>query len=131
MPSQIAPGIRKEYLHLSLYRCANCRGPVVAASTGTRASEIARETDIRPLGAACLSCGDRQPADSDNVHRFPPVEWEIPKPVDAPQRPLPFSRPPRTKFSAKERPFEEEEASSRMVDEGCPIAKADRAPAAS
>ena len=84
--------MRKEYLHLALYRCENCGGPVVAASTGVRESEIARETDIKLLGAACLSCGNRQPAEPDNVHRFPPVEWEIPKSVDAPPAPSPVQQ---------------------------------------
>lgn len=122
MPHQTAPGIRKQYLHLSLYRCENCKGPVVAASTGVRENEIAKETEIKLLGAICLSCGNRQPAEPESTCRFPPVQWETPGSVDAFDRFVRSSRSPRIKVSAKRkgRPFEEEAASLRMVDEGCP-----------
>jgi CheY-like chemotaxis protein len=125
LPNQTAPGIRKQYLHLSLYRCEHCRGPVVAASAGIRESEIARETDIRLLGAACLSCGNVQPAEPDNVHRFPPVQWETPKsvaPFPAPS-PVQQNSAGHGPTTAQSPPFREEEASSRRVDQGCPIPK--------
>ena len=83
MPNQTAPGIRKQYLHLSLYRCENCKGPLIAAAVGTRESEISRESELKPLGSACLSCGNRQPAQSDNVRHFPPVQWETPESIAA------------------------------------------------
>jgi hypothetical protein len=117
--------MRKEYLHLSLYRCTNCKGPVVAASSGIREGDITRESEIKLLGAVCLSCGNRQLEEPDNVRRFPPVQWETPESVDAFDRLVQSSRSPRIRVSAtrNDRHFQEEEASSRMVDEGCPNAR--------
>jgi hypothetical protein len=51
--------MRKQYLHLSAYRCDACAGPVISGSLGMRENEISKETDIRQLGAICLSCGHR------------------------------------------------------------------------
>jgi len=76
LPFQTAPGTRKQYIHLTLYRCENCKGAIVAASLGTRESEIARESELTLLGAACLSCGNRQPSEPELIRRFPPVQWE-------------------------------------------------------
>lgn len=68
----------KQYLHLSAYSCDKCHGPVVSASLAVRENAISRETDIRPVGAICLSCGHRQPRSSGTttVRHFSPVEWE-------------------------------------------------------
>jgi len=117
--------MRKQYLHLSLYRCKKCKGPVVAASTGVRETEITRESDIKLLGAVCLSCGNEQLEEPDNVICFPPVHWETPESVDAFVRLVQFNRSPCSGVSAtrNDRRFEEAEASSRMVDEGCPNAQ--------
>ena len=52
--------MRKQYLHLSAYPCDACAGPVIAGSLAVRENEISKETDIRPVGAICLSCGHRQ-----------------------------------------------------------------------
>ena len=69
--------MRKQYLHLSAYPCDNCHGPVVSASLAVRENVISKETDIRQVGAMCLSCGRRQPsaAEMSTVRHFAPVEW--------------------------------------------------------
>ena len=69
--------MKKQYLHLSAFPCDACEGPVVAGSLGVRENEISKETDIRQVGAICLSCGHRQitataPA---RVRHLPPMEW--------------------------------------------------------
>lgn len=69
--------MRKEYLHLSAYPCDACQGPVIAGSLAVRENEISKETDIRQVGAICLSCGHRQstataPARARHVL---PLEW--------------------------------------------------------
>jgi hypothetical protein len=74
--------MRKQYLHLSAYSCESCHGPVVSASLAVRENAISKETDIRQVGAICLSCGHRahNANGTASVCHFPPVEWE---PVDA------------------------------------------------
>jgi hypothetical protein len=39
--------MRKQYLHLSVYSCDQCDGPVVTGSLAVRENEISKETDIR------------------------------------------------------------------------------------
>jgi DNA-directed RNA polymerase subunit RPC12/RpoP len=70
--------MRKQYLHLSAYRCDICGGPVVAGWLGVRENAISRETDIRQLGATCISCGHRQDhaTEPDRVRHVMPMEWE-------------------------------------------------------
>ena len=70
--------MKRQYLHLSVYRCDKCEGPFVTASLAVRENEISKETDIRGVGAICLSCGGRQTAPPGNgpARQFPPVEWE-------------------------------------------------------
>jgi hypothetical protein len=70
--------MRKQYLHLSAYSCEQCAGPVVSGSVAIRENEISKETGIRELGAACLSCGHRQSkaGEASITRQFPPVEWE-------------------------------------------------------
>ena len=69
--------MRTQYLHLSAYPCDDCKGPVVSGWLAVRESEVSRETDIRQVGAVCLSCGHRQSKAEPGVARqFPPVEWE-------------------------------------------------------
>ena len=73
--------MQTQYLRLIAFRCDECGGPVVSGSTTVREKEISRETEIREVGAICLSCGhrpDRGVAHSD-VHDFPPVLWDTPK----------------------------------------------------
>ena len=73
--------MRTQYLRLIAFECEKCRGPVVSGSTAVRENEISRETEIREVGAICLSCGHRPArgtAPSD-VHYFPPVLWDTPK----------------------------------------------------
>ena len=74
--------MRKQYIHLFAYSCDDCHGPVVSASLAIRENAISRETDIRQVGAICLSCGHRQQnaAATAAVRHFPPMEWE---PADA------------------------------------------------
>jgi hypothetical protein len=76
--------MRKQYLHLSAYSCDRCNGPVVAGSLAVRENEISRETDIRQVGAICLSCGHRQSKITElgNSCHFPPVEWETANLID-------------------------------------------------
>jgi hypothetical protein len=70
--------MKRQYLHLSAYSCDKCRGPVVSGSVAVRENEISKETNIRQLGAVCLSCGHRQSkATAPAVTReFPPAQWE-------------------------------------------------------
>jgi hypothetical protein len=77
--------MRKQYLHLSAFSCDSCHGPVVSASVAVRERAISRETDIRQMGAICLSCGRRQQNATGTaaVHHFLPTEWE---PGDATDR---------------------------------------------
>ena len=70
--------MRKQYLHLSAYPCDTCAGPVVAGSLAVRENEISKETDIRQVGAICLSCGHRQSEATEPAHvrHLPPMQWE-------------------------------------------------------
>lgn len=70
--------MKKQYLHLSAYSCNKCTGPVVAGSLAVRENEISKETDIRQVGAICLSCGHRQSKGTETgvIRNFPPVQWE-------------------------------------------------------
>jgi len=74
--------MRKQYLHLSVYSCDKCHGPMVSASFAVRENAISKETDIRQVGAMCLSCGQRQQnaTGTAGVRHLPPVEWD---PADA------------------------------------------------
>jgi len=76
--------MRRQYLHLSVYSCDVCKGPVVSGSLAVRENEISKETDIRQVGAMCLSCGHRQGemTESGITRQFPPVEWESAKLTD-------------------------------------------------
>jgi hypothetical protein len=73
--------MKKQYLHLSAYSCDKCAGPVIAGSIGVRENEISKETEIRGVGAICLSCGHRQSkATAPGLTRsFPPMQWELTK----------------------------------------------------
>jgi hypothetical protein len=79
--------MRKQYLHLSAYSCERCSGPVVAGSLAVRESEISKETEIKQVGAICLSCGHRQGKMTELgvTRHFPPVEWESGNLIDLPQ----------------------------------------------
>jgi hypothetical protein len=70
--------MRKQYLHLSAYACDLCAGPVVAGSVAVRENEISRETDIRQVGAICLSCGQRQSGLTEpaGARHLLPIEWD-------------------------------------------------------
>jgi len=76
--------MRKQYLHLSAYPCDKCQGPVVSGSLGVRENEISKETDIRQVGAICLSCGHRPPSAAGmvTVRHLLPVEWEPSNAID-------------------------------------------------
>jgi hypothetical protein len=77
--------MRKQHLHLSAYACDMCTGPVVAGWLAVRENEISKETDIRQVGAICLSCGHRQrKAPELGVTRnFQPALWESMNAIDA------------------------------------------------
>jgi DNA-directed RNA polymerase subunit RPC12/RpoP len=70
--------MKRQYLHLSVYRCDTCQGPVVTASLAVRENEISKETDKRELGARCLACGHQQIASTvpGVARHFPPTEWQ-------------------------------------------------------
>jgi len=70
--------MRKEYLHLSLYQCNKCGGPVIVGSVAVRENEISKETEKRALGTICLSCNDRpsQVSGIKPAREFAPVEWQ-------------------------------------------------------
>ena len=70
--------MKKEYLHLSVYRCDLCQGPVVTGSLAVRENEISKETEKREVGAVCLSCGHRQSKITAPAiaRHFPPIEWQ-------------------------------------------------------
>ena len=70
--------MRKQYLHLSAYSCDLCAGPVIAGAVTVRENEISKETDIRQVGAICLSCGHRQgePSAPARVRHLLPIEWD-------------------------------------------------------
>ena len=76
--------MKKQYLHLAAYSCDTCKGPVVSGWLAVRENEISKETEIRQVGAICLSCGHRQSKRTEpGVTRyFPPVEWESATLVD-------------------------------------------------
>lgn len=69
--------MRRQYLHLSAYPCDTCAGPVIAGSLAVRENEISKETDIRPVGSICLSCGHRQSAATEpaRARHLLPMEW--------------------------------------------------------
>ncbi len=77
--------MRRQYLHLSAHSCDSCHGPVVSASLAVRENAISKETDVRQVGAICLSCGHRQQNATGTaaVRHFLPMEWE---PEDATDR---------------------------------------------
>ncbi len=77
--------MRKQYLHLSAYPCDTCAGPVIAASTAVRENEISKETDIKHVGAICLSCGHRQEKATEpaRARHLLPIAWETVAVVDA------------------------------------------------
>jgi hypothetical protein len=70
--------MRKEYLHLSVYTCNKCGGPVIVGSVAVRENEISKETEKRALGTICLSCNDRpsQFLGIRPAREFAPVEWQ-------------------------------------------------------
>jgi hypothetical protein len=72
--------MRSHYLHLRAFPCDHCQGPVISGSTATRENEISKETEIRQVGAICLSCGHRQIKATleGDTRDFPPVQWDAP-----------------------------------------------------
>jgi len=82
--SELAPVLGEimssQYLHLHVFPCNICRGPVVSGSTAVRESDIQQETGIKEVGAICLSCGYRQAeaTEPDSTRHFPPVLWNVP-----------------------------------------------------
>jgi hypothetical protein len=76
--------VKKQYLHLSAYFCDRCAGPVISGCIGVRENEISKETEIRDVGAICLTCGHRpSPATESRLARnFPPTQWEPREPIE-------------------------------------------------
>jgi hypothetical protein len=66
-----------QQLHLTASPCEKCNGPVISGSLGTRRDDISQETDIRPVGAACIACGFRPEfvVEPSVDHRFRSVAW--------------------------------------------------------
>ncbi len=77
--------MKRQYLRLSAYRCDRCNGPVISGSLAVRENEISNETDIREIGAICLSCAHRQRQTTEPalVRYCAPVEWEPGEGIDA------------------------------------------------
>ena len=77
--------MRKQYLHLSAFPCDVCTGPVLSGSLAVRENEISKETDIRAVGAICLSCGHRQnnATEPARARHFSPIAWEPAGAIDA------------------------------------------------
>jgi hypothetical protein len=77
--------MKKHYLHLSVYRCDKCQGPVVSGSLAVRENEISKETDKQEVGAICLSCGFRQSAATEpaRTRHLPPTDWPPPDAIKA------------------------------------------------
>ena len=71
--------MKKQYLHLAAYPCDKCAGPVVAGTVAVRENEISKETNIRQVGAICLSCGHRQDKATEpaRLRYLPPIAWEV------------------------------------------------------
>jgi DNA-directed RNA polymerase subunit RPC12/RpoP len=69
--------MKKHYLHLSVYRCDKCQGPVVNGSLAVRENEISKETEKQHIGASCLSCGYRHKVmpEGTPARHFLPVDW--------------------------------------------------------
>ena len=92
IPACWETSMRRQYLHLSAYSCDRCAGPVIAGSMGVRENEISKETDIRSVGAICLSCGHRQCAATEpaRVHHLMPMEWAPADTIKASRRTTAF-----------------------------------------
>jgi hypothetical protein len=75
--------MRKDYLHLCVYRCEKCAGPVAKAWAAIRENEISKETETQQIGAVCLACGHQQSkaVEENSTRHFTPVEWKIPAPA--------------------------------------------------
>ncbi len=84
--------MKKQYLHLSVYRCDECHGPVVTGSVAVRESEISKETEKQEIGAICLSCGQRpSPATGlARIRHLLPMDWPPADPVNASHRTTAF-----------------------------------------
>ena len=69
--------MKKHYLHLSVYRCDKCQGPVVTGSLAVRENEISKETEKHEIGALCISCGHRQGTVTEGTpaRHLPPMDW--------------------------------------------------------
>ena len=69
--------MNQRYLHLSVYACAKCQGPVVSGWYGRREGTITQEAEVGRVAGVCLSCGDKPvPAtEIGPVRNFPPVPW--------------------------------------------------------
>lgn len=78
--------MKKHYLHLSVYRCEQCHGPVVTGSLAVRENEISRETEKHEVGAICLSCGHRQNAATGpaRIRHLLPIDWPPANSITAP-----------------------------------------------
>jgi hypothetical protein len=70
--------MRKQYLHLSAYACDLCCGPVIAGAVAVRENEISKETEIRQIGAICLTCGHRpnNATEPARIRHLSPIEWD-------------------------------------------------------
>jgi hypothetical protein len=76
--------MRKQYLHLSVYLCDKCHGPVVAGTVAIRENDISKETELTHVGAICLSCGHRHTivGDTGIARQLPPIEWHSEKLIE-------------------------------------------------
>jgi hypothetical protein len=77
--------MRRQYLHLSAFPCDICTSPVLSGSLAVRENEISKETDMRQVGAICLSCGHRQNKATEpaRARHLSPIAWEPVGGIDA------------------------------------------------
>jgi RNase P subunit RPR2 len=76
--------MKRQFLHLSVFHCDECHGPVVTASLAVRENEISKETDKEEIGSMCLSCGHKQSRATEPgvMRHFPPTEWHAANTID-------------------------------------------------
>jgi hypothetical protein len=87
--------MKRQYLHLSTYSCDKCRGPVVSGFIAVRENEISKETEIRQVGAICISCGHRQnkATEPGRARHMPQIEWGPLGAINAGHPPNAFVQP--------------------------------------
>jgi hypothetical protein len=72
--------MKSYYLHLRVFPCDICQGPVVTGSTAVRESDIQQETEITQVGAICRHAAGGKARQLRPTGRVTfPVMWDPPK----------------------------------------------------